>query len=91
MSVIIAKANIKLSDIPKEKIYKSDKTGNQYLGVTIVINDTLNDFGKQGPVFVEQTKEERENKHPKHYLGDATVVYVDGVEGIKTTKELTNI
>lgn len=90
MSVIIAKANIKLTDIPKEKIYESSKTGNKYLPITIVVNDTLNDFGKQGPVFVEQSKEEREAKEPKHYLGDVSVVYVDGVDGIKTTKDLSD-
>lgn len=89
MSVIIAKANIKLTDIPQEKIYTSEKTGAKYLPITIVINDTLNDFGKQGPVFVEQSKEEREAKEPKQYLGDVTVVFTDGVEGIKTTKELS--
>ena len=89
MSVIIAKANIKLSDIPKEKIFVSEKTGNKYLPITIVINSELNDFGRQGPVFVEQSKEEREAKEPKQYLGDVAVVYVDGVDGIKTTKELS--
>ena len=90
MSVIILKANLKLSEIPKDKIYTSEKTGKSYLPVTIVVNDELNQFGKQGPIFVEQTKEEREAKDPKHYLGDTTVVYVDGVEGIKTTKDLTD-
>lgn len=88
MSVIIAKANIKLSDIPQEKIYTSEKTGKKYLPITIVINDTLNDFKKQGPIFVEQTKEEREAKEPKTYLGDINVVFVDGVDSIKTTKTL---
>ncbi len=88
--VIIAKANLKLSDIPKEKIYTSEKTGKQYLGVTIVINEDLNEFGKQGPVFVDQSKEEREAKEPKQYLGDVDVVYVDGHPTLKTTKDLTD-
>ena len=88
MSVIIAKANIKLSDIPTEKIYTSDKTGNKYIPISIIINDTLNDFGKQGPIFVEQSKEERESKTPKHYLGDVSVVYIDGHDTLKTTKDL---
>lgn len=87
MGVIIAKANLKISDIPEEKIYTSDKTGHKYLPVTIVINDELNQFGRQGPVFIEQTKDERENKVPKKYLGDVTVVFTDGVD-LLTTKEL---
>ena len=88
MGVIIAKANLKLSDIPEEKVYTSEKTGKRYLPVTIVLNTELNEFGKQGPLFVEQTKEEREAKAPKTYLGDSTVVYVDGITGINTTKDL---
>ena len=90
MGVLIGKANIKLSDIPEEKIYVSEKTGKKYLPITIVVNSELNDFGKLGPVFIEQTKEERDAKEAKHYLGDISVVYTDKPESIKTTKELSN-
>ena len=82
---LIAKANIKISDIPKEKIYNGEK--GDYVSVTIVVNENLNDFGKQGPIFVSQSKEEREVKTPKHYLGDVEVVYND-LTNIATTKTL---
>ena len=35
-------------------------------------------FGNQGPVVVEQTKEEREAKAPKTYLGNCKVVWTNG-------------
>lgn len=88
--VIIAKTNLKLSAIPAEKIFTSEKTGEKYLAVTIVINEDLNQFDKQGPVSVEQTLEERTNKQPKTYLGDVEVVYVDGYE-LQTTKQLKEL
>ena len=72
----IIKANINLNEIPKDKIYKGKK-GN-YLGITITINDELDQFGNQGPVVVEQTKEEREAKSPKTYLGNVKVVWTNG-------------
>jgi hypothetical protein len=72
----IIKANINLNDIPKEKIYKGKK-GN-YLGITITINDEVDNYGNQGPVVVEQTKEERDAKVAKIYLGNIKVVWTNG-------------
>ena len=53
------------------------KKGN-YLGVTITINDEVDQFGNQGPIVVEQTKEEREAKAAKVYLGNVKVVWTNG-------------
>ena len=38
--------------------------------ITITINDEVDTYGQQGPVVVEQIKEEREAKVPKVYLGN---------------------
>ena len=51
---------------------------NKYLPITITINDELDQFGNQGPVVVEQTKEERDAKDPKTYLGNVKVVWSNG-------------
>lgn len=72
----ILKANINLNDIPKDKIYKGKK--GSYLPITITINDELDNYGNQGPIVVEQTKEEREAKQPKVYLGNVKVVWTNG-------------
>ena len=50
----------------------------RYLPVTLVINDEPDNFGNNGPVFVQQSKEERENKAAKVYLGNAKVVWSNG-------------
>jgi hypothetical protein len=72
----IIKASINLNNIPKEKIYVGKK--GKYLPITITINDELDQFGNQGPVVVEQSKEEREAKVEKTYLGNVKVVWSNG-------------
>ena len=72
----IIKANINLNEIPKDKIYKGKK--GSYLPITITLNDEIDNYGNQGPVVVEQSKEEREAKAPKVYLGNVKVVWTNG-------------
>ena len=72
----IIKASINLNVIPKEKIFVGKK--GKYLPITITLNDEVDQFGNQGPVVVEQTKEERDAKAPKTYLGNVKVVWTNG-------------
>jgi len=72
----IIKASINLNEIPKDKIYVGKK--GKYLPITITLNDELDQFGNQGPVVVEQTKEERDAKAPKTYLGNVKVLWTNG-------------
>ena len=72
----IIKASINLNEIPKDKIYVGKK--GKYLPITITLNDEVDQFGNQGPVVVEQTKEEREAKVAKTYLGNVKVVWSNG-------------
>ena len=72
----IIKASINLNEIPKDKIIIGKK--GKYLPITITINDELDQFGNQGPIVVAQTKEEREAKQGKTYLGNVQVVWTNG-------------
>ena len=72
----IIKASINLNEIPKHKIIEGKK--GKYLPITITINDEVDQFGNQGPVLVEQSKEERDAKAPKVYLGNVKVVWTNG-------------
>ena len=49
-----------------------------FLPITITLNDEVDNYGNQGPVVVEQTKEEREAKVAKTYLGNVKVVWTNG-------------
>ena len=72
----IIKTSINLNNIPKDKIFVGKK--GKYLPITITLNNEPDQFGNQGPVVVEQTKEEREAKEPKTYLGNVKVVWTNG-------------
>ena len=72
----IIKTSINLNNIPKDKIINGKK--GKYLPITITINDEVDQFGNQGPVCVEQSKEEREAKDKKTYLGNVKVVWTNG-------------
>jgi hypothetical protein len=72
----IIKASINLNEIPKDKIIIGKK--GKYLPITITLNDEVDQFGNQGPVIVDQTKEEREAKVAKTYLGNVKVVWSNG-------------
>lgn len=72
----IIKTSINLDMVDKNKIYVGKK--GKYLPITITINDEVDNYGNQGPVVIEQTKEEREAKVAKTYLGNVKVVWTNG-------------
>ena len=72
----IIKTSINLSNIPKDKIIEGKK--GKYLPISITINDEVDQFGNFGPIIVDQSKEEREAKVAKTYLGNAKVVWTNG-------------
>ena len=59
MASIIA-TSIDLTKIPKDKIINGKK--GKYIPITITLNDELDQFGNQGPVVVQQSKDERDAK-----------------------------
>ena len=73
----IIKTSINLNNIPKDKIIVGKK--GKYLPISLTLNDEVDQFGNNGPVIVEQTKEEREMKADKQYLGNAKVVWTNGM------------
>jgi len=75
MAVII-KASINLNSIPKSKIIEGKK--GKYLPMTITISDEEDKFGNHGSITVEQSKEERESKEQKTYLGNVKIVWTNG-------------
>jgi len=72
----IIKTSINLNMIPKDKIIEGKK--GKYLPITLTLNDEVDQFGNQGPVVVSQTKEERDSKAAKVYLGNVQVVWTNG-------------
>lgn len=69
--------SIDVTKLPKEKFVKG-KNGAVYYDFTISVNDEANEWGKNVSLFDSQTKEEREAKKKKDYLGSGKVTWTDG-------------
>lgn len=61
--------SICVSDIPKDKLTQA-KNGKLYLNIDIWVNDENDKYDNIGSVSVRQSKEEREAKLKKLYLGN---------------------
>jgi hypothetical protein len=81
----IISASIDLSKIDKSRIV--DKDGKKFYNLTIIVNDTPNQYGQDVGITTEQTKEERERKENKTYLGNGKTVYNKELEAPKLEKE----
>ena len=83
MSSII-NLSIRVDKLPKEK-FVMGKDGAVYYNCTLSINDDANQWGQNVSLTDSQTKEEREAKKSKNYLGNGNVVWTDG--NIKAVKK----
>ena len=83
MATIIS-ASIDVTKIPKEKLIKGEK--GTYRNVSVIVNDESR-YGQNVGITVGQTKEEREAKEPKTYIGNGKVVWTDGAVTLAKSDE----
>ena len=72
----IIRASINLTNVDKTKIINGKK--GKYLPIVVTLNDDPDQFGNQGPITIAQSKEERDAKEAKTYLGNVQVVWTNG-------------
>jgi hypothetical protein len=77
MSSLIS-LSLDLSKIDKSKIIEGKK-GAKYLDFTIAINDETNQYGQNVSAYNNQSKEEREAKAGREYLGNGKVYWTNGI------------
>ena len=77
----LTEISIDVKKIDKSKLYKG-----QYLNLEVSTRDELSQYGQNASVFYAQSKEERDAKTQKSYIGNGKVVWTDG--NIKSAKEL---
>lgn len=65
--------SIDVTKIRKERLYKGEK--GTYLKLTVSLNDEADQFGNTVSAYEEQTKEERESKASKNFLGNGKVFW----------------
>lgn len=88
----ILNGSIDLTKIDKTKIKevtKKDGTIAKYLDVSIFVNDSEDDYKNIASMTIGQTKEEREAKTPKVYLGNLKRTWASSGEPTATAKPQT--
>jgi hypothetical protein len=83
MSSII-NLSIRVDKLPREK-FVMGKDNAVYYNCTLHIHHESNQWGQNVSLTDSQTKEERDAKKAKNYLGNGTVVWTDG--NIKAVKK----
>lgn len=63
------------------------KKGEKGISITISTNDDTNDYGQNVTAFVAQSKEEREAKKTRFYVGNGKVFWTDGTITLAKKKE----
>ena len=70
----IISASINLNKINKSKLVKG-KDGNEYLNISIICNDSENEWGKDVNITEGQSEQERKDKVKKNFIGSGKTVY----------------
>lgn len=78
--------NINLDKLKKEHIVQGEK--GKYYRMTLSVGDEVNDYNQNISVYDVQTKEQRENKEKKHFLGGGITFWTDGK--IQRTSDITS-
>lgn len=73
----------KLTKVIKQK-------GEKGIAITTSINDETNQYGQNTVAFVSQSKEQRDEKKPKYYVGNGKVFWTDGKISVAEKKEQQN-
>ena len=84
MSTLIV-GSIRVDKLPKEKFIKG-KDGAVYYNLTISVGDETR-YGNNVAFIDSQTKEERDAKVAKTYLGNGKVVWTDGTVKLAEREE----
>ena len=71
----ILNVSINVDKINKTKLIKGKK--GTYLSLNIAVNDEKDQFDNDCSVWENQSKEERDSKAPKNYLGNGKVIWTN--------------
>ena len=84
MAQLVA-VSIDLTKIDKTRIVEG-KNGGKYINLTISVNDEEDQYGNNVSLWQSQTKEEREAKENRLFLGNGKSLWSDSDKGSKASK-----
>jgi len=73
------------------KIDKTKVKDGKYLNAIVAIGDDTNQYGQNASMYISQSKEEREAKEARTYIGNGKVVWNDGnIVNAERVEQVTN-
>jgi hypothetical protein len=94
---MIINVSVCLTDLPKDKIKLADN-GKKYISLTIRDLQTIDAYGNTHTLFVSQTKEERDAKANRTYVGRGKEVVfraatptIEDVESLPAAENLDDL
>ena len=81
--------NICLSDLPKEKI-QTASNGKRYINLVVDKRKEAGKYGETHTLYVSQSKEERESKEDKKYVGSGKEYVYNGQQSNTTQASARN-
>jgi len=73
----LIEGSINLSKLPKDRM-STAKNGDTWYTFTMSVNDDTSQYGDNCGIWNRQTKDEREAKEKKSYVGNGKVLWTDG-------------
>lgn len=81
--------SICLSDLPKEKI-QTASNGKKYINLVVDKRKEAGKYGETHTLYVSQSKEEREAKEDKKYVGSGKEYVYNGQQNNTTQASVSN-
>lgn len=81
--------SICLSDIPKDRITRANN-GKAYVNIVVDTRREADQFGNTLSVYISQTKEERDRRENKTYIGSGKEYKFNTTQPINQTDEVTD-
>ena len=69
------------------KVTKEALSKGKYLVLTIAISDEINQYNQNVSAWESQTKEDRESKVERNYVGNGKVIFTEGLITAVATEE----
>lgn len=74
-------------DVLKTLLSTVQAKGDKGVSITVSLSDETNQYGQNVSGYVSQTKEQREAKANKYYVGNGKVFWTDGKVTVAAKKE----
>jgi hypothetical protein len=74
----LIKITIEAEKLRNAPSFTSEKTGRKYFSLMVDVGDRVDQYGNHVSMYSEQTKEQREGKVPRHFVGNGKVIYGHG-------------